>query len=75
MIFDSVRGVYVVVGVADCYYHEGHFYRLHGDIWQISVRADNDWRPVAMKSLPRGLQAKAKTKARAKGLAKGKSRL
>jgi len=72
MVYDSGRGVYVVVGVADCYYHEGHFYRLRGDLWEISLRADADWRPVTVGSLPPGLRAKAQTRGKAKGLAKGK---
>jgi len=71
MLYDSSRGVYVVVGLSDCYYHDGYFYRLHGDVWQISVRA-RDWSPAGARSLPPGLRAKAKTKARPKGFAKGK---
>ena len=73
MLYDSSRGLYVVVGLSDCYYHNGHFYRLHGDVWEISLRADN-WGPVGARSLPPGLRAKAKTKAKPKGFAKGKSR-
>jgi hypothetical protein len=60
LIYDSAWGVYIVVGVSDCYYHNGHFYRLRGDTWQISLRAHNDWGPVASKSLPSGLRVKAK---------------
>lgn len=82
LIYDSGRGVYIVVGVSDCYYHEGHFYRLCGDAWQISLHADNDWAPVAFTALPSGLRvktkasapAKEKGRAEAKGYAKGQGR-
>lgn len=60
LIYDSAIGVYVVVGLSDCYYHNGHFYRLHSDIWQISLRADADWRVVAHDALPSGLKLKVK---------------
>lgn len=60
LIYDSAWGVYVVVGVSDCYYHDGHFYRLRGGTWQVSLRPHNDWGPVAVASLPSGLRVKAK---------------
>jgi hypothetical protein len=60
LVFDSSCGVYVVIGMSDCYYHDGYFYRLHGDVWEISVRADGDWRVVGHDALPPGLRAKAK---------------
>jgi hypothetical protein len=62
LTYDADFGVYIVVGVADCYYHDGHFYRLWGEGWQISVRADSGWRPVAVHVLPPGLQKKSKVK-------------
>jgi hypothetical protein len=49
--------------VADCYYHEGHFYRLRGDVWQISLRADSGWKPVGRPLLPSGLRARTHAKA------------
>jgi hypothetical protein len=60
LIYDSALGVYVVMGLSDCYYHNGHFYRLHGDIWQVSLRADTDWRVAAHDALPSGLRLKVK---------------
>jgi hypothetical protein len=70
LTYDSDSGVYVVIGMTDHYYHDGHFYRLHGGLWQISVRADGDWRPVVHESLPPGLRVKKGPKG--KGYAKGR---
>jgi len=36
LVFDSGRGVYLVVGLTDHYYHEGYFYRLRGGLWEMS---------------------------------------
>jgi len=66
LAYDSGSGLYVVVGRADCYYHEGYFYRLHGDVWEISLRA-TDWSPVHYEKLPTGLRIKTRSLARATG--------
>jgi hypothetical protein len=72
LVYDSGRGVYVVVGLPDCYYHEGHFYRLHAGVWEVSLQADADWAPVDYQVLPPGLRAETKDKTKTKGFAKGK---
>ncbi|MEN6425714.1 MAG: hypothetical protein ABFE13_10145 [Phycisphaerales bacterium] len=59
LVYDDACCVYLVVGVTDCYYHEGHFYRLHGGIWEISLRADV-WEPAGYDRLPPGLRIKSK---------------
>ena len=66
LVYDSSYGVYVVVGRSDCYYHEGHFYRFYRNRWEISVRANSDWRPVVIESVPPGLRGRAKAKAKVK---------
>ena len=58
LVFDSGRGVYIVVGLTDHYYHDGYFYRLRGGIWEMSLKSDSGWAAVSMASLPPGLQAK-----------------
>ena len=35
LVYDAHCGLYVVVGVADSYYHNEHFYRLRGDVWSV----------------------------------------
>ena len=67
LIFDSGLGLYVVSGHPDHYYYDGHFYRLYGSVWEISLRPDGGWSCVSVKSLPRGLQIKqTKTKGKSK---------
>ncbi|MFH1716163.1 MAG: hypothetical protein ABIF19_02330 [Planctomycetota bacterium] len=56
LVFDSGIGVYVVVGHPNHYYHDGHFYRLSGVQWEISLQPDDGWAFVAEESLPPGLQ-------------------
>lgn len=62
LVFDSGMGVYVAVGMPGYYYHEGNFYRLSGNRWEISVQPDSGWAFVADESLPPGLQKKSKNK-------------
>lgn len=69
LIYDADRGIYVVVGLADCYYHDGHFFRLCNDGWQISLRADSGWGPMSNVSLPPGLRKKAQAQGHVKGQA------
>ncbi|HUT45206.1 MAG TPA: hypothetical protein VMX36_02930 [Sedimentisphaerales bacterium] len=72
LVFDSGRGVYVVVGLSDHYYHDGYFYRLRGSFWEMSIKPDGDWKVVSQQSLPMGLQVKAKANGNGKGNGKGK---
>ena len=62
LIFDVGMGVYVVVGCVDHYYYDGYFFRLHGDVWEISLYPDRDWGPLGHRSLPPGLHAKGNGK-------------
>jgi hypothetical protein len=57
LVYDAGCGLYVVVGMTNWYYHENHFYRLRGDVWEISVRGDQ-WGPTKHDSLPPGLRVK-----------------
>lgn len=63
LIFDSTCGLYIVVGLTDCYYHEGRFYRWRGGVWEISLRADK-WNPVGRDKLPAAVTLKAKSVAK-----------
>jgi len=68
--YSTIYDMYIVVGVSDCYYRDGHFYRFHAGSWQISLRPDCNWGPVAHESLPPGLRVKAKAKGKGKNIAK-----
>ena len=67
LVYDASCGMYVVIGISDCYYHDGYFYRLYDDGWQISVSADNDWHAVDYRTLPPGLRNKTKIQGKHKG--------
>jgi len=67
LVFDSGRGVYIVVGLSDHYYHDGYFYRLRGGLWEMSLKPDGNWKAASRNSLPLGLQAKAKVKTNGNG--------
>lgn len=74
LVFDSGRGVYVVVGHSDHYYHDGHFYRLRSSIWEMSPKPDGHWKVVSQKSLPMGLKVKAKSTGNSRGKNHGKAK-
>ncbi len=74
LVFDSGRGVYVVVGLSDHYYHDGYFYRLRGSSWEMSLKPNSGWKVVSGKSLPMGFQVKAKANSNSKGKGKGRGR-
>jgi len=58
LVYDASCGLYVVVGLTDCYYDDGLFYRVRGGVWEVSVRADT-WRVVTYETLPPPLKVKA----------------
>ena len=74
LVFDSGRGVYVVVGLSDHYYHDGYFYRLRGGLWEMSLKPDGNWKAASRKSLPMGLQVKANGNDNGNGKGKGKGK-
>jgi hypothetical protein len=63
LVYDSAYGVYVIVGMPNHYYCDGHFYRMYGGVWEVSLRVDANWSPATIVSLPPGLQTKAKGRA------------
>jgi len=74
LVYDSGRGVYLVVGHSDHYYHDGYFYRLRGSLWEMSLKPNSGWKIVSGKSLPMGLQVKVKANSNSKGKGKGRGR-
>ena len=74
LVFDAARGVYVVVGCVDHYYYDGYFFRLHGDVWEISLYPDRGWGPLGHKSLPRGLHARGNGKIKSPGRSQGNNK-
>lgn len=74
LVYDSGRGVYIVVGFTDHYYHDGYFYRLCGGVWEMSLKCDSGWAAASMASLPPGLQAKGHNGNSGKGKGHGNGR-
>jgi len=67
LVYDSGRGVYVVVGFPVHFYSKGWFYRFREPNWEVSVKIDGPWEAVSDESLPPGLRGKGKGKGKAKG--------
>ena len=71
--FDSGLGVYVVVGHANIYFHDGWFIRAHNESWQVSATLDGSWQAKSAAWVPSSLRSKhhgKKQKARGRGAAK-----
>lgn len=66
LVFDSGRGVYVVVGLHDHYFHADRYYRLAGGAWQVSARIDRGWTALDLSSLPPGLAKQRGARGRGK---------
>jgi hypothetical protein len=52
VVFDSERGVRVVVDFPGVFFSAGSFYRHHEGHWQVSGRADGGFTVVASESVP-----------------------
>ena len=73
LVFDSGRGVYVVVDFPNHYYHKGRYYRFREPHWEMGVHIDGPWESVSEVALPPGLRDKGKPKeppGRGRGLQK-----
>lgn len=67
LIYDSGRGVYVVVGLDGHYYFDGRYYRLRNGQWQVGVHIKaGPWEFVSEESIPPGLRGRKKGKAKSK---------
>ena len=75
LVYDSGRGVYVVVGLPDHYYFDGYFFRVRGNRWEISLNTDDGWEPIYEDSIPPGLRKNGKAKAKGKWKKASYSRL
>lgn len=73
LVFDSNRGVYVVVGMPNYFFWDGVYLRVDNGDWFASARLDGDWKPCSNDSLPPGLRKKTAKgwKKKNRGPAKG----
>jgi hypothetical protein len=72
--FDGAIGVYVVVGAADHYFHDGRFYRWSDVVWLVSTHPRGPWGRTADASVPRGLWGMKKAKKHHRGHGPAKRR-
>jgi len=59
LVYDSGRDVYVVVGLPGHYYYDGHFFRIRGAQWEMSLNTADGWQPADENSIPPGLRTKS----------------
>jgi hypothetical protein len=70
LVYDSGRGVYVVIDLPNHYYFKGRYYRRGEVQWEACVHIDGPWEFVSEDAMPKGLRAKEKVKVKAKGKSK-----
>jgi len=66
LVYDSGRGVYVVVDFPLHFYFEGSYYRYHEPHWEVSVHVEGPWESISEEALPPGLRVKGKGKGKSK---------
>ena len=70
LVYDSVRGVYVVIDFPDHYYFKGHYYHLGEAQWEVGVSLDGPWKVISYDELPKGLRIEKKGKGKVRGKSK-----
>lgn len=58
LVYDAGLGLYVVSGYPGLYFHDGHYYRRHGDHWDHAPRIGGPWQATRRRRLPPGLAKK-----------------
>ena len=75
LVFDAHLGVYIVVGLADYYFSDGHYYRHDRDYWHYSDRIDGKWHKADKHhKVPPGLSKKRHNNDRYSKKRRGKDR-
>ena len=71
LVYDSSRGIYVVIDFPNHYYFKGHYYRLGEAQWEVGVNLEGPWGFISYGELPKGLRIEKKGKGKARGKSKG----
>ena len=58
LMYDSSRGLSIIIGSPAYYYHKGHYYRFRKPRWEKSISTKGPWESVSAEALPQGLQTK-----------------
>ena len=66
LVYDSGRGIYVVIDFPNHYYFKGHYYRLGEAQWEVGVNLEGPWGFISYGELPKGLRIEKKGKAKGK---------
>jgi hypothetical protein len=72
LVFDSAVGVYVVVGMPDLWWFDGHYVRWTGARWELGVEIDGPWRVAQVGAVPVKLREKRHPHGGPPGQMKGK---
>ena len=72
LVFDSGLGVYLVVGLADLYFHNDSYFRYANGGWEFGVNINGPWRTADYGHVPPGLHKKHGTGSKGKGKGKGR---
>lgn len=67
LVYDSGRGIYVVIDFPNHYYFKGHYYRLGEAQWEVGVNLEGPWGFISYGELPKGLRIEKKGKGKSKG--------
>ncbi len=57
LVFDSERGVYLVIGVPGSYFFDGVYYRRTSQQWQTAFTIEGSWDSIAQDKIPPGLRS------------------
>lgn len=55
LVFDSGRGVYVVINYPNHYFLDGVYFRLHDSGWFVSTSIRGEWKAAKAYQVPKGL--------------------
>jgi len=70
LVYDSGRGIYVVIDFPSHYYFKGHYYRFGEVQWEVGVSLEGPWKVISYDELPKGLRFEKKGEGKAKGKSK-----
>ncbi len=63
LVYDSGRGIYVVIDFPNHYYFKGRYYRLGETHWEVGADLKGPWEFISYWELPKELRFEKKVKA------------
>ena len=71
LAFESVSGVYIVIGFPRHYYLDERYFRIRTGTWQVSTSIDGAWKTIGMTDVPLGVVSAVSAEGKAKNGKKG----